>query len=122
MGGTVYSVAGFCLVTGLFRHKAGRYRTKFMVKKSVFVFALALGFGLSAQAALLFNTNATWKYFKGRSEASSPDTTAWRRLDFDDSAFTVGATPFWYGDVLPGGTQLTDMLNSYSTIFIRRTF
>ena len=91
-----------------------------MAKRSVFALALVLGFGLSAQAALLFNTNANWKYFKGRSEASTPDTTAWRRLDFSDSAFTDAPSPFWYGDVLPGGTQLTDMINQYTCIFMRR--
>lgn len=76
----------------------------------------------STEAALIFNTNAVWKLLKGRNEASSPDNTAWRRLIFDDSAFAPAPSPFWYGDVQPGGTELTDMLNSYSSIFLRRTF
>jgi hypothetical protein len=74
-----------------------------------------------AQSALLFNTNSTWKYFKGRTEASTP-SAAWRSAGFDDSTFTAGSTPFWYGDVFPGGTQLTDMINSYTTLYLRRTF
>src|SRR5262245_56553793 len=93
-----------------------------MLKKLVFALALMLGFVFAAPAALLFNTNAAWKYFKGRSEASTPDTAAWRQLNFDDSTFTPASAPFWYGDVLPGGTQLTDMLNQYTSIFMRRTF
>src|SRR5688572_9839722 len=92
-----------------------------MLKKLVFLLALSCGF--SAQSALLFNTNAPgWKYFKGRSEASSPDTAAWRQLSFDDSSWTTAPAPFWFGDALPGGTQLTDMLNQYTTIYLRRTF
>jgi hypothetical protein len=76
----------------------------------------------SADAALVFSTGAAWKYFKGRSEASSPDNTAWRRIDFNDATFTAAQAPFWYGDTLPGGTQLTDMLNQYTCVFLRRTF
>src|SRR6185503_8830922 len=45
-----------------------------------------------------------------------------RKLSFDESAFTPAPAPFWYGDVYPGGTQLTDMLNQYTSIFMRRTF
>ena len=94
-----------------------------MVKKLVFSLVLLFGFHGASPAALLFNTNApNWKYFKGRSEASTPDTAAWRQLSFDDSGFTTAAAPFWYGDVRPGGTQLTDMQNQYTTIYMRRTF
>jgi hypothetical protein len=89
----------------------------------IFVLALALSLGsIPAQAALVFNTNAVWKLFKGRSEASTPDTTAWRLLNFNDAAFVPAPAPFWYGDVQPGGTELTDMLNTYTCIFLRRTF
>src|SRR5262245_46292254 len=73
------------------------------------------------EAALLFNTNATWNLFKGRSEASTPDTPAWRQLTFDDSAWVPSPSPFWYGDVFPGGTPLNDMMNSYTSIYLRRT-
>jgi hypothetical protein len=48
-------------------------------------------------AALVFSTGAAWNYFKGRSEASSPDTTAWRRVNFNDATFTPASAPFWYG-------------------------
>jgi hypothetical protein len=81
-------------------------------------------FAAPADAALLFNTNANWRFFKGRAEASTPDTTAWRNLNFLDTAFVDAPAPFWYGDVLNGGTQLTDMMGAsgYTTIFLRRTF
>ncbi len=90
-------------------------------------FLLAL-FGILAaampsRAALLFNTNATWNLFKGRSEASSPDVTAWRQLDFNDSTWTQQApSPFWYGDTFPGGTQVPDMATvPYTTLYLRRS-
>ncbi|MDB6151803.1 MAG: hypothetical protein JWL90_256 [Chthoniobacteraceae bacterium] len=30
--------------------------------------------------------------------------------------------PFWYGDILPGGTELTGMLNVHSSVFFRKSF
>ncbi len=76
---------------------------------------------LSSRAALLFNTNATWNLFKGRQEASSPDPAAWRQLDFNDASWVQQApSPFWYGDVLAGGTQVGDMASTYTTLYLRR--
>src|SRR6476659_5999154 len=57
-----------------------------------------------AGADILVPAGATWKYLRGTAEASSPDATLWRTRTFDDSAWLDGAMPFWYGDVLPGGT------------------
>src|SRR5207247_5452843 len=91
--------------------------------------SLALVFvAAPSQAVLIFSTNATWKYFKGRSEASSPDTTAWRSRTFDDSAWAQGAAAFYYDtDTNPatrysGNTVLSDMQNTYSSVYLRRTF
>src|SRR5882672_1903468 len=74
-------------------------------------------------AAEIISTNSVWRFRRGNSEASSP-TNAWRTVGFDDvsAGFVNAPAPFWYGDVYPGGTQLTDMLNSYSTVFLRHTF
>ena len=88
---------------------------------------LTVLFALSSPAELVFNTGAAWKLFKGRAEASTPDATAWRGINFDDSTFANASAPFWYdtsGDssTLSGGTQLTDMQNQYTCIFLRRTF
>ena len=81
-----------------------------------------LCFVVSAQSATLFSTNANWRLFRGTNEASSPDLTAWRSPGFADSSFADAPAPFWYGDVRPGGTQLNDMLNSYTCIFLRKNF
>src|SRR5262245_57641302 len=92
------------------------------IRTLLLALALTLGTTIPTQAALILNTNAVWKLLKGRTEASTPDTTAWRLRNFDESAFTPAASPFWYGDVQPGGTELTDMLNAYTSIYLRRTF
>ena len=82
---------------------------------------LAIVWGVSLRAVDLVGSGADWRYFKGVTEASSPDVTAWRRLEFNDTAWPTGPATFWYGDVFPG-TQITDMQNSYLTLFFRREF
>jgi len=92
----------------------------------VFLFGLTLA--MPAPAAVLISSNAFWKYWKGTTEASTvPDTKAWRSNSFNDGAWLSGPTPFWYdttpdSSTLPGGTQLSDMINSYTCIFMRQTF
>jgi len=34
--------------------------------------------------------NGSWRYLKGRAEASSPDRTAWRQVGFPESGWTTG--------------------------------
>src|SRR5262245_3356478 len=85
------------------------------------VFLLCL-YTLSAPAAELLFTNSTWRLLGGTHEASLPDISLWRTSTFDDSTFADAPAPFWYGDVRPGGTQLTDMTSRYTCIFLRRSF
>jgi hypothetical protein len=76
-----------------------------------------------ANAAVIFPINSEWKYQKGPTEASSPDTAAWRAIAFDDSNWIPARCPFWYGDAQPSpGTELLDMRNQYASIFMRRVF
>ena len=82
---------------------------------------LQLGSAFRAGAIDWVPSGADWRYFKGTTEASSPDTTAWRRLEFNDTAWPIGPATFWYGDVFPG-TQITDMQNSYLSLYFRREF
>lgn len=92
--------------------------------KLIYLAIFWISFALIApvQSATLFSTNSTWSYFKGRSEASTPDPAAWRFLSFDDSSWTNSPAPFWYGDVYPTGTQISDMQNQYTCLFLRRFF
>jgi len=72
-------------------------------------------------AATLIDRGASWRWRPGSTEASTP-VGAWRVVGFNDSAFTTAPAPFWFGDVLPGGTQITGMANVYGSIFLRKTF
>ncbi len=62
-----------------------------------------------------------WRWAKGASEASTPDATAWRLGTFDDANWTAATLPLFYGEALTG-TELTDMQNRYSSVFLRRAF
>ncbi|HVU08039.1 MAG TPA: CotH kinase family protein [Verrucomicrobiae bacterium] len=91
---------------------------------------LAVVLVFSARSETIFSTNSVWKYFKGFSEASSPDTTAWRNIGFNDSSWLVGQAPFYYENdpgsgnptAYTGNTDLTDMDGGYTCIFMRQTF
>ncbi|MFH1755496.1 MAG: lamin tail domain-containing protein, partial [Candidatus Latescibacterota bacterium] len=71
----------------------------------------------------LIHDGGEWKYFKGTQEASSPDTTEWRELSFDDSLWQTGATPIGWGEPDPFlGTTLEDMRYTHTSFFIRKKF
>jgi hypothetical protein len=75
----------------------------------------------AAEVVPLISTNANWRMFKGRTEASAP-VSAWREIGFNDAAFTNTPAPFTYGEGYLYGTVMSDMLNQYSCFFLRRTF
>ena len=75
---------------------------------------------LHLSAADLISDGAQWRYLKGLSEASNP-TQNWRTTGFSDSTWTVGETPFFYGESL-SGTLLSDMQGQYTSVFLRKTF
>ena len=66
------------------------------------------------------NIGDEWKHYKGISNPDKNDTS-WFSTIFDDSDWDIGVTPFWYGDGT-GGTELTDMQNAYTTLYIRKEF
>ena len=75
---------------------------------------------------ILVQSNSMWRFVKGTSEASNP-IDAWRQLGFDDSNWTLSPAPFFYGDTgytnaQNPGTYLGDMMNTYSTIYLRIPF
>ncbi len=80
--------------------------------------------GPAAQGATLLAEDDEWRYLKGRSEASSPDSTAWRAPAFNDAGWELGRGPFYYelnaGYV--GNTELPDMNGGYTCLFLRRSF
>lgn len=74
-----------------------------------------------AHAAVLVPAAASWRWRPGTDEASSP-VGLWRERGFADAGFTLAPAPFWYGDTLPGGTQITGMQNVHGCLFLRTTF
>ena len=68
----------------------------------------------------LITAASSWKYFKGTTEPSSPQS-AWRQLAFDDSTWLTGTTPTGYGENFLT-TTLADMAGGYSTVYFRKTF
>ncbi|MBL9170431.1 MAG: lamin tail domain-containing protein [Verrucomicrobiales bacterium] len=84
-------------------------------------FVIALLLSLQASAAVVVPTGAPWRWLPGTAEASAP-VDAWRRVDFNDQSFTTAPAPFWFGDALPGGTQISGMQGVYRSIFLRKTF
>jgi len=85
------------------------------------LFALLLLNSLACGQTSLVPAGATWSYLRGTAEASNP-TSAWRLGTFVENGWSSGPMPFWVGDVLPGGTELTGMLNVHTTVFLRQSF
>ena len=82
---------------------------------------------LLAQETIIPN-GASWRWLPGTNEVSTP-FTAWRTNGFDDSTWLAGLTPFSYGtnatgrdDGVTSGTVVSNMINKFSCIFLRRTF
>ena len=63
--------------------------------------------------------NARWSYLAGKNPENS--STAWTGVDFDDSAWPVGAAGFGYGDK-DDVTYLNKMRGKYKTVYLRREF
>jgi len=85
-------------------------------------FWLAGTVAFAANAETLINTNANWRYLTGLTEASQPDPTAWRGLGFDDTWWTNGMAPFYFGTNFIGQTALADMPGNYTCVFLRKYF
>jgi len=78
---------------------------------------LCFSFQLNAQ--IDFPAGSTFRYLKG-SEASSLDA-GWMNSGFNDAQWSTGSAPFRFGDGI-GGTELTDMHEAYSAVYLRTTF
>src|SRR4051812_805999 len=74
---------------------------------------------------------SVWKFRPGTNEASLP-LTAWREKDFDDSSWSNASAPIYYstspteppfyeGGIF-NGTKIEGMMDSYSSIFLRKEF
>ncbi len=70
----------------------------------------------------LVPTDAQWTYFKGTQEPS--ETGLWRLDGFNDNSWLTGSMPIGYDTkgTYSFSTYLSDMQNSYKTIYLRRSF
>jgi hypothetical protein len=75
-----------------------------------------------AEDLTLITPNSGWRYFRGTAHPSPADAAAWRKVGFNDTGRASGSGAFLYGEPGFTGTELTDMANSYPTIFRRRRF
>ena len=73
-----------------------------------------------APPTTIIPAGATWNYFKGTSEASSP-TSAWRQLGFNDLSWLTGGLFIGYGENFIV-TNLSDMQGGYTSVFLRKEF
>ena len=65
--------------------------------------------------------SSSWRYRKGRSEASNP-RDLWRAVDFvEDGSWITGQTSIGYGDG-DDNTTLDDMRNNYWSLYLRHSF
>lgn len=72
------------------------------------------------QGIPLVRAQSTWQYFRGTKEPSARGQI-WRRVGYDDSAWSTGQTPIGYGETLVA-TELPDMVGGYSTFYLRKQF
>jgi hypothetical protein len=87
--------------------------------KSLFIFILTISLSSSINAQINFGFGSQYKYLKGINAMGLP--SSWVDPGFNDSGWLTGNGPFWYGDG-SGGTLLSDMQGSYTTVFMRTTF
>ena len=84
----------------------------------------ASGFSTSApirRRYLIAAQDENWRYRKGKSPASSPESD-WRQLAFpEDETWQTGRTCIGYGDD-DDQTVLTDMQNQYASVYLRHKF
>ncbi|MEN8156089.1 MAG: CotH kinase family protein [Bacteroidota bacterium] len=83
------------------------------------LFALLLSQPLFVSGQIDLPAGSSFNYLKG-ADAATLDA-GWINSGFDDSGWAIGNAPFRYGDGT-GGTELTDMQNSYSTVYMRGSF
>ncbi len=72
-----------------------------------------------AEAQIQYDLNSTYKYLKGSAAANL--AANWMTEAFDDLGWSSARAPFRYGDGT-GGTLLGDMINSYTTLYLRSSF
>ncbi len=74
-----------------------------------------------ADPVVYIDPGSTWRFFRGKTEASSPDPTTWRTVGFSDTSWESGPAPLGYGEAAIV-TEIDDMWDSYTSLFLRQAF
>ncbi len=72
-----------------------------------------------SNAQISFGPNSSFSFLKGKDASTLAPN--WMTGNYTPSGWSTGNAPFWYGDGAEG-TLLSDMQNSYSTVYLRSTF
>jgi hypothetical protein len=72
-----------------------------------------------AESQIDFSYQSSYKYLKGKDAVTLPNN--WKDTGFNDSSWPESAAPFRYGDGV-SGTELTDMMNNYTSVYLRSVF
>ena len=91
-----------------------------MTKKFYLFIVLILVTTFGAIAQINLGSSTSFQYLKGKDASAIPAN--WMTGDYIPSGWSVGTMPFRYGPVGTGGTLLSDMPNTYSTVYLRSTF
>jgi len=90
-----------------------------MIRKFYISIYILLFTGLWANAQIAFGPSSSYIYLKGKDAGTLPAN--WMNSNYIPTGWSTGNAPFWYGDGTEG-TQLPDMQNTYSTVYLRSTF
>jgi hypothetical protein len=90
-----------------------------MLRRFIFAFTIFLFPVLWVSAQISFGPNSSYSYLKGKDAANIPAN--WMTSQYKPTNWMTGNAPFWYGKGTEG-TNLPDMQNTYSTIYLRSTF
>jgi hypothetical protein len=84
--------------------------------------AALLLFALCARGERLIGEGDLWRYYKGSSTPPAQGGLNWTQPGFSDATWgPASPSGFGYGDD-DDATIFTDMVNSYASVFLRRTF
>lgn len=99
------------------------------IARLILLLAATFGVHSTAAAAEILPYGAKWHYFIGVSDPSTADASAWRRLGFNDSTWTVAPAPIGYANPpnAPVESALVTLIPSsqegaYSSVFMRTEF
>lgn len=90
-----------------------------MTKRLYLSLILLLGIFAGTYGQISFNSSASFKYLKGINAADLPAN--WMTSTYTPAGWQDGVMPFRYGGGT-GGTLLSDMQNSYTTLYMLSSF